>query len=404
MEGTKLFIIEKVFVMKEFFKQEVIHNVINDTVKKILLSKIPSNDLLSVCLLFNELSSINSEFNKINIQILSRVMNSKNKAINGISFYSGLPLLNFCLYNVNGEVQLVKDMNKVIIESVIKSNNYKKFSMKNLELVNGLTGIARYLLHFKRNDESLRLLKDILNRVISICHDFNSINSINNSEIASSVNKNFFGEYVDIGISHGISGLMSLLAICGQQGVEVANQKTALKTLINFLRQIKYDDNTWPEKIILSEGNNYNKGNTYRPSWCYGNSGIASTLYLSGRYLGESTVKTLALNALLCNAPSQRKENIDFDSPMFCHGYAGYMHIALKLYREEKDVRLLEIIKFCFSKILSYYDDSLPMGFKSDDAPIVDLSFVTGIVSILLPLLDLLKSDTNKWDSIFLLS
>ncbi|PGU31114.1 lanthionine synthetase, partial [Bacillus cereus] len=59
---------------------------------------------------------------------------------------------------------------------------------------------------------------------------------------------------------------------------------------------------------------------------------------------------------------------------------------------------------FCLSKILSYYDDSLPMGFKSDDAPIVDLSFVTGIVSILLPLLDLLKSDTNKWDSIFLLS
>ncbi len=146
----------------------------------------------------------------------------------------------------------------------------------------GLTGTANYLLNFKseQNVKETLLHFAIFN---NICKTGD--NNIPRFAIRSDDSQLFPLEnspeirYINLGVAHGIPGILLILCKSYESGVYVQDQLEAIKYLSEFIFSscIKdSDDIFWETQKIL--GMEQEKAVPSRDAWCYGTPGVAYSL------------------------------------------------------------------------------------------------------------------------------
>lgn len=386
------------------------------------------DQLPCLAVLFGELSKMQPELNwdKVSLKYLSEINDElENKKLNASTFYglSGIGYAVLSNYNNNTRyIKFLNSINSLITRIVDKAIEEETFFMENMECINGLSGIGRYLIYFKDNKDILRVIENILKVIIKGLKESN-VNDISlpgwfvsKERIGPHILNNVPNGMFIFGVAHGVAGILSFLSISLINGIEVENQKETINSILEFITQFEFKDNgktLFPaflsvEEYLAGEVTAGKKKLSWDyASWCYGNSGYSRAFYLAGKALNNQGYIEYAKSLILETTDFVREdiEKLGFIEPTFCHGYAGYMHTLNLFYKDTKIEKFRETAELVKNKILQMYNKDNFFGFESYRTIDLEVQRSIGLtISVLLPLIDFYKEKSSEWSSMYLLN
>ena len=217
------------------------------------------------------------------------------------------------------------------------------------------------------------------------------------------------GGYYNLGVAHGIPGILFFLSEAIAAGVE---EPRAGRLLEGGMRWLMAQQRAAGSLARFSSWLPSSESRGARLAWCYGDLGILAVALQVARRAGRQDWSDFA-HALLDNCLSWPAEQAGaIDAPL-CHGAVGIAHIFNRIYQSEGDVR-------CREAALKWYQTALDMrrpgegvgGFlvaaKPDPSgPTVweaSPNFLDGSIGIALALLSALEPIAPDWDRLLLLS
>jgi lantibiotic biosynthesis protein len=209
------------------------------------------------------------------------------------------------------------------------------------DLISGLTGLGAYLL---RRHSGGELLRDVLAYLVRLTEP--SLCGLPGwwaLDGPTGPGHDWEGGHGNVGIAHGVTGPLSLLALAALRGVVVDGQADAMLRICKWLdrwRCGEWPRIWWPETLTRA---NHDTGyirqdRPYRPSWCYGAPGIASAQHVAGLALDDELRQRLALDALAwCVTDETQLARIRDGS--LCHGWAGLVYVAWRAGGHDRRIR-----------------------------------------------------------------
>ena len=210
-------------------------------------------------------------------------------------------------------------------------------SRREYDLVHGLTGLGAYLLRFQPDTDLTRQLLTYLVRLTEPLRAGDQAGAHApgwwTSDVPSGQPAGLFAEgFADLGMAHGITGPLALLALAMRQGVTVPGHGAAIERICGWLDCWRQDGPAgpwWPERITyqeLCEARCLHPG-PRRPSWCYGTPGIARAQQLAGLATGDEGRQATAEHAL-ATCLTDPAQIAQLTGPGLCHGLAGTLLTA----------------------------------------------------------------------------
>ncbi|MFN8510885.1 MAG: lanthionine synthetase C family protein [Deinococcaceae bacterium] len=280
------------------------------------------------------------------------------------------------------------------------------------DVIYGFAGTARYLLDRAPEDtraEALlrRILELFVRASIDPLKGFfapSDFAVLDASEADTDEPKHF-----SMGMSHGIPGVLMLLALAFQKGIHVQGQKEAMVSLGQCIEQSLYLGPYGldvPSMLALPSGEAEETEVAKRAGWCYGIPGVALPMWVAGEAIGSESLRQVARNL------TESLANRTFDQLMLshaglCHGYAGTMHIwrylkgILGIADNRREHELI-------GAILKSHRPDLAFGFASpfaEKAATGDPSFLEGGAGIVLAWMSFEENLVGlPWDQVLMLS
>jgi hypothetical protein len=215
--------------------------------------------------------------------------------------------------------------------------------------------------------------------------------------------------YFNVGVAHGVPGVIALLASAVQAGVATATARRLLEGAVDWTlaqRLPPGSTSTWPYHV----GPGVEPGPA-RLAWCYGDPGITISLLRAGLAAGRDDWVALALDAatqMLERDPAEGR----VDSASLCHGSAGVAHICLRLNGLIPDTRFVDGALRYLKRALDVRVPELPMaGYTvwdpeshSHAGDVQGPGFLAGVAGIALTLVAAATETAPDWDRVLLLS
>ncbi|MGH3930129.1 MAG: lanthionine synthetase C family protein [Pseudonocardiaceae bacterium] len=214
---------------------------------------------------------------------------------------------------------------------------------REFDLIAGLTGLGAYLLHRHSEDELLRNVLVYLVRLTEPRRDGLPGWWALDGPTGPGPGPDWRGGHGNLGIAHGITGPLALLALAMRRGVTVDGHAEAMRRICRWLDHRRYGEPPhiwWPGVITRAE---HDHGVTrspgpYRPSWCYGTPGIARAQQLAGLALGNTQRQRLAEDALAW-CVTDESQLTQLRDVSLCHGWAGLVHTAWRAGAHDERIR-----------------------------------------------------------------
>lgn len=290
------------------------------------------------------------------------------------------------------------------------------------EEMQGLSGIGLYCLMNKEKLPFKDMIQKIIRLLISLTHPITiKGKTVPGWYVAPEAffldedrirfpNGNF-----NLGLSHGITGVLAFLSIAMLQGIEISDQRRAIETVAHWIqmKRKKYKNRFfWDTMISFEEevSGDFIVEHKSRDAWCYGTPGVARALYLAGKALQNESIQECALETFISIFASTREE-WNLPGPTMCHGIAGLLIITQLMARDTNTPFLMEKVTKLRELLLSYYNPSSFFGFRniqplrgkgSEYAWVDQGDILEGVSGILLTLLSL-HTDNYRWHLPFLI-
>lgn len=214
---------------------------------------------------------------------------------------------------------------------------------------------------------------------------------------------------VDLGVAHGMAGVIALLAGLCDAGIEQPTVRPLLDGAVRWLLAHPVpsdDDPTFP--IWVAPGF---QPSPARSAWCYGDPGIAAALLQAARSSGDAGWERAAV-ALACRAAERAPEVTGVVDAGICHGSAGLAHLYNRLYQATGEPKLGRAAVYWLERTLDYYRTARGSGpswvlGSTDPArqePWTGIGVVDGAAGVALVLLAATTPVEPAWDRMFLLS
>ncbi|WP_067966344.1 lanthionine synthetase C family protein [Nocardiopsis trehalosi] len=140
------------------------------------------------------------------------------------------------------------------------------------------------------------------------------------------------GGHANLGMAHGVSGVLALLALSHHRGATTRGHTSALRRICTWLDAHQHTGPGgpwWPEWVTPAP-----QDETYehppRPSWCYGTPGIARAQQLAGLALRDTDRQRMAERAMGACLTDPRQLALLTDASL-CHGTAGLYACAARV-------------------------------------------------------------------------
>jgi len=202
--------------------------------------------------------------------------------------------------------------------------------MAEYDVISGLTGIAAHLLRHTPDDDALqRVLTYLVRLTEPVRRDGRTLPGWwTEQDPHATMSPAFPGGHANLGLAHGVTGPLALLALATRRGITVDGHVDAIERICAWLDTWRQQDDTgpwWPQWITHDEHRTGRPAqHPRRPSWCYGTPGVARAQQLAGLAIGDADRRQLAEHAIAsCLADASQLARITDIS--LCHGWAGLL-------------------------------------------------------------------------------
>ncbi|HXI96553.1 MAG TPA: lanthionine synthetase C family protein [Candidatus Acidoferrum sp.] len=288
---------------------------------------------------------------------------------------------------------------------------------RDYDLISGLAGIGVYALERKPSSQRSSLLACIVDRLSETStHTAGGITWHTPPELVVDWQRELYPDgYYNLGLSHGVPGVIALLGRVIGEGIAAAHARTLLDGAVSWLLSVENPaDSVSRFGTRLTTVPGERRGAWSRVSWCYGDLGIAAALLSAARHAGQPSWEREALR-IARHAAGRPVAGSDVLDAGICHGAAGNGHLFNRLYQATGDTLLLEAARGWFERALAMRRPGqgvagylalrseyrpLPPGHPGywDDEP----GFLKGAAGIGLALLVATTSVSPEWDRILL--
>ena len=215
--------------------------------------------------------------------------------------------------------------------------------------------------------------------------------------------------YHNLGVAHGVPGVVGLLGKACAAGVPAATARPLLDGAVAWLLAQRLPPDAgacFPALVAREEA-----PRSARSAWCYGDPGVAATLLLAARSVGEATWEAEAI-AIARRAAARPAEESGVVDACVCHGAAGLAHLFNRFYQATDEPVFEDAARRWLGRALAYRRAGTGVGGfpvagpetggETSGSP--DPGFLDGAVGIGLALLAAASPIAPDWDRILLLS
>jgi hypothetical protein len=198
------------------------------------------------------------------------------------------------------------------------------------------------------------------------------------------------GGHANVGLAHGITGPLALLALAAQRGVTVPGHHEAMRRICRWLDDVRLGDHdtaAWPRWV--AEGGVEAPSPTV-PSWCYGTPGVARAQQLAAVALRDLDRKRAAEQALL-HCLSDPLQLGRLHARGLCHGLGGVLRVVQRVAQDADDPA-------AFTHHLPALGERLLLAPPPDGS-----GFLEGAAGARLAFADAEASPAGEWDACLLL-
>lgn len=159
--------------------------------------------------------------------------------------------------------------------------------------------------------------------------------------------------YINLGLAHGIPGVVAILARYISAGVEVERARSLLEGAVEYLRsaaapKIGHRYPAW----LPTEDHEPHREPLARVAWCYGDLGVAVAIMSAALATGRDDWRSFALS--LAHGMSARSfESSQVVDTGLCHGAAGVAHLFNRLYQATGDADLAQAADTWYARTLA---------------------------------------------------
>jgi hypothetical protein len=198
------------------------------------------------------------------------------------------------------------------------------------DLVSGLAGMGVYAMQRTSGGRRSRTIELVVKRLLERADPRTGGAAWHTSLewiLLDDVRARFPEGYYNLGVSHGLAGVVSVLAQAEAAGVTEAGE--AVRRSAGWLLDHRLADRSagvFPSYVF--------PGVEPRPSrtaWCYGDPGVSAALLLASRLLGSDAWAEAALAAAR-PAALRPSGKVVVDDASLCHGAAGLAHLFNRLF------------------------------------------------------------------------
>lgn len=205
------------------------------------------------------------------------------------------------------------------------------------------------------------------------------------------------GGYYNLGLAHGVVGVMLLLAESAARGVAGAGD--LLRGAVTWLIGHDSGDPAMRYPLMIARDVSH-KGS--RDGWCYGDQAAAAALVRAGQVLGEPSWIERGLSA--ARDVAGREPSIPLDGA-FCHGALGRAHMFNRLAQATGDDQLAAAAQLWYRRTFDHRTAGRGIGgFSFDEQTSDPASILTGSTGIALGLLAAASPVEPGWDRAFLIA
>lgn len=277
-------------------------------------------------------------------------------------------------------------------------------SLSEFDLVRGLTGLGAYLL---RHDPHGDLVHRVLAYLVQLTEPLPVDDAAGpsapgwwTSDVPSRRPDAALDDgHANLGMAHGVSGPLALLALAMRQGITVDGQAAAIDRICQWLdswRHVAPAGPWWPERVTLAElrtGRSAQNGPA-RPSWCYGTPGLARAQQLAGLVLRDPVRQQTAEHALAAclSDPAQLAHII---GRSLCHGWAGLIATAWYAATDARSPDISIHLPRLLNMLLDHAGDTPPEKLSG---------LIEGSAGVALTLHSIATGTTGGWQTCLLLN
>ncbi|MFI0483936.1 lanthionine synthetase C family protein [Actinomadura sp. 9N215] len=224
------------------------------------------------------------------------------------------------------------------------------------------------------------------------------------------------GAHLNLGMAHGISGPLALLALAWERGVRVPGQRAAVERIAAWLLGARrYDPYGpyWPAVLptpAVAADRPAKALQAYsrrQDGWCYGAPGVARALQLAARALDQRDWQTCALEAVHALLARPVSAGGATDAGL-CHGRAGQAYLVWRIGRDAGDRVLLAGAVRLAGLAIEGFDPAARFGFRAGavGGPLDRSGFLEGAAGTALALHAVLADTppSGGWDAALLIA
>lgn len=265
------------------------------------------------------------------------------------SLYVGAPAVAFALHTASVDTRrygkaLAALDNQIIVltrnrveQAHARIDRGERPRVSEFDLFHGLTGLGSYLLCRNPHTDAMHdVLAYLVRLTLPLENDDEQLPGWwTPFDPSGHPSEQFPGGHGNLGMAHGIAGVLSLLALAARRGCSVDGQTTAIKRICAWLdlhRRESENGPWWPQWITLAEHRTgtVTQPGPLRPSWCYGTPGLARAQQLASLALGDTGRQHTAERALL-SCLADRTQLARIRDAGICHGAAGLLHTTQRV-------------------------------------------------------------------------
>ncbi|MCY8928057.1 lanthionine synthetase C family protein [Bacillus subtilis] len=388
-----------------------------------------SHGIPGICMLYGELHAHfpGEGWDDLGHKYLSILVNEiKEKGLHTPSMFSGaagIGLAAVCLSQhftyYKGFISRINEYLAEVVPQLLTEFSQREVYMSDYDVIEGVSGIASYLLLFQEDKAMKDLLIDILRYLVRLTEDITmngekvpgwhipSEHQFTDIEKKAYPNGNF-----NMGLAHGIPGPICILSSALMQGIKVKGQERAIEKMVDFLLEFSEKDQGnlfWKGNISFEEyqyGSPPNALNFSRDAWCYGRPGVCLAIVKAGKALQNTRFLNIGVQNLRCTASDIQ----GIFSPTICHGYSGISQILLAVNQLTGQEFFNEELQRIKQKIMSYYDKDYIFGFHNYESiegneavPLQYVGLLDGAVGVGLGLLNMELGSKTDWPKALLI-
>ncbi len=264
------------------------------------------------------------------------------------------------------------------------------------DLITGLVGFGVYALERFPRPSAVRCLEAVVDRLDESAEkNGQEVTWFRPPEVLPSASRERTPHgYYDLGVAHGVPGVIALLADACRLRVRQDRARPLLEGAVRWLMPQHLEG---PRVACYPSW--VGSGIEARPSrlaWCYGDPGIAATLLYAARAVGVEEWEDAAL-AIAAHAASAAPEDAGVRDIGLCHGALGLAHLYNRIHQAGGGELFADAARL-------WYRLGLEMRKPEEGIAGPDTGFLTGAAGMGLALLAAVTPVEPEWDRLLLVA